>query len=102
MRRTSRGPSPRIPTRLDVLLTRRALMIRWADGMATGMATTKVTVTLDDEQLEAVRKLVQSGGAESVSGFVQHAVGIALNDVEGWSAMLGLALDRTGGPLTKK
>jgi hypothetical protein len=66
------------------------------------MATTKVTITLDDEQLEAVRKLVESGGAESVSGFIQHAVGIALNDVAGWSAMLGLALERTGGPLTKK
>lgn len=78
------------------------LNARRAGGMESGMATTKVTITLDDDQLEAVRKLVESGGASSVSGFVQHAVGIALNDVEGWRSMLGLALERTGGPLTKK
>jgi hypothetical protein len=66
------------------------------------MATTKVTITLDDAQLEAVRRLVASGTADSVSGFVQHAVGVALNDVAGWGAMLARALDETGGPLTKK
>jgi len=70
--------------------------------MAISMATTKVTITLDDAQLEAIRKLVASGAATSVSGFVQHAITIGLNDVAGWSAMLGQALERTGGPLTKK
>jgi hypothetical protein len=64
------------------------------------MATTKVTITLDDKQLNAVRKVVASGGAGSVS-FVQHAVGIALNDVSGWGALLGQALEQTGGPLTR-
>jgi hypothetical protein len=66
------------------------------------MATSKVTITLDDVQLQAIRKLVASGAASSVSGFVQHAVTIGLNDVAGWGAMLGQALERTGGPLTKK
>lgn len=66
------------------------------------MATTKVTITLDDDQLEAVRKLVASGKAGSVSGFVQHAVSVSLADVAGWGAMLGLALKATGGPLTPK
>jgi Arc/MetJ-type ribon-helix-helix transcriptional regulator len=70
--------------------------------MVIGMATRKVTITLDDEQLEEVRKLVASGAAASVSGFVQHAVGIALNDVAGWRVMLDQALEHTGGPLTKK
>lgn len=70
--------------------------------MAIGMATKKVTITLDDEQFEAVRKLVRSGAASSVSGFIQHAVGVALNDVAGWGAMLDQALEETGGPLTKK
>lgn len=70
--------------------------------MAIGMATKKVTITLDDEQFAAVRKLVQSGAASSVSGFIQHAVGVALNDVAGWGAMLDQALEETGGPLTKK
>jgi hypothetical protein len=69
--------------------------------MVLGMATTKVTITLDDEKLDAVRKLVASGAAASVSGFIQHAVGVALNDVAGWGAMLGRALESTGGPLTK-
>jgi Arc/MetJ-type ribon-helix-helix transcriptional regulator len=70
--------------------------------MAIGMATTKVTITLDDEQLEAVRGLVAAGKADSVSGFVKHAVGVSLADVTGWGAMLGLALEQTGGPLSAK
>jgi Arc/MetJ-type ribon-helix-helix transcriptional regulator len=65
------------------------------------MATTKVTITLEDEQLDAVRKVVARGGSGSVSAFVQHAVGIALNDVAGWGALLAQALEETGGPLTK-
>jgi len=70
--------------------------------MGMGMGTRKVTITLEDAQLEAVRKLVGSGASRSVSAFIQHAVGIALNDVAGWGALLGQALERTGGPLTKK
>jgi hypothetical protein len=66
------------------------------------MANRKVTITLDDGQLDAVRKLVDSGAAYSVSGFIQHAVGIALNDVAGWGILLGEALEQTGGPLTKR
>jgi len=66
------------------------------------MATTKVTITLDDEQLRAIRELVQSGKAESVSGFVKHAVDVSLSDLAGWGALLGLALEETGGPLTAK
>jgi Arc/MetJ-type ribon-helix-helix transcriptional regulator len=66
------------------------------------MATKKVTITLDDAQLDAVRKLVNDGASPSVSGFIQHAVDVALNDVAGWGASLGQALERTGGPLTKQ
>jgi len=70
--------------------------------MVGGMATTKVTVTLDDQQLAAIRKLVESEEADSVSGFVQHAVSVSLADVAGWGAMLGLALKATGGPVKAK
>ncbi|HEX5657783.1 MAG TPA: hypothetical protein VFX59_11340 [Polyangiales bacterium] len=63
------------------------------------MATKKVTVTLEDEQLETIRKLVAAGKLESVSGFVKHAVTVSLADVAGWGAMLGQALAETGGPL---
>src|SRR6185312_2491337 len=53
----------------------------FADGMVVGMATRKVTITLDEAQLERIRGLVDAGSARSVSGFVQHAVGVALDDV---------------------
>ena len=68
--------------------------------MVIGMATRKVTVTLDETQLDQVRSLVQTGAAASVSGFVQHAVAVALDDVAGWGAMLAEALRQTGGPLS--
>lgn len=68
--------------------------------MVIGMATLKVTVTLDDIQVEQIRRLVDSGTAPSVSGFVQHAVAVALDDIAGWGALLAEALRATGGPLT--
>ena len=71
-----------------------------AEGMVPGMATRKVTVTLDQVQLDQIRALVQARTAPSVSGFVQHAVAVALDDVAGWGAMLAEALRQTGGALT--
>lgn len=68
--------------------------------MVNGMATEKITVTLKTEQVAAVRALIASGQAQSVSGFVQHAVRVSLDDVAGWGAMLAEALAETGGPLT--
>ena len=70
--------------------------------MVTGMATTKLTITLDDDQLDEVRRLVGAGKASSVSGFVKHAVGVALHDAAGWKEMLEGALQQSGGPLTRK
>jgi hypothetical protein len=70
--------------------------------MAYGMATKKLTITIDDEQLAAIQRLVAAHKADSVSGFVNHAVGVSLADVTGWGAMLGRALEETGGPLTRK
>jgi Arc/MetJ-type ribon-helix-helix transcriptional regulator len=64
------------------------------------MATRKVTVTLDEVQLDQIRSLVQAHAAPSVSGFVQHAVAVALDDVAGWGAMLAEALRETGGALS--
>ena len=64
------------------------------------MATTKVTITLGQDQLDRVRALVHAGAAPSVSGFVQHAVAVALDDVAGWGALLAEALQETGGPLS--
>ena len=71
-------------------------------GMVFSMATTKVTITLRDDQVEAIRALVAAGRSPNVSSFVQHAVGTALFDAEGWQDMLEDALRQTGGPLTKE
>jgi len=68
--------------------------------MVSGMATQKVTVTLPEEQVAAIRRLVSAGRAATVSGFVQHAVAVALDDVAGWGAVLAKALAETGGDLT--
>lgn len=68
--------------------------------MVDGMATKKVTITLDEQQVDRIRSLVDAGTARTVSGFVQHAVGVALDDVAGWGAMLADALTETGGALS--
>ncbi len=64
------------------------------------MATRKVTITLDEAQLTQIQALVRAQTSASVSGFVQHAVTVALDDVAGWGAMLAEALRETGGPLS--
>jgi Arc/MetJ-type ribon-helix-helix transcriptional regulator len=68
--------------------------------MVIGMATKKVTITLDEAQLGRIRALVAAGAAPSISGFVQHAVGVTLDDDAGWGALLAEALRETGGPLS--
>jgi Arc/MetJ-type ribon-helix-helix transcriptional regulator len=83
---------------------RAAQLLRAEDagGMVIGMATRKVTITLDEAQLNQIRSLVQAGTAASVSGFVQHAVAGALDDVAGWGTVLAEALRATGGELSDK
>ena len=71
-------------------------------GMVFGMATRKITVTLDENQVKEIRALVAAGQAANISAFVQHAVGVALHDAAGWKEMLDDALRQTGGPLTRK
>ena len=71
-----------------------------ASGMVSGMAPKKITVTLDDAQVEQIRHLVATGRAASISGFVQHAVGVAIDDVAGWGALLARALEESGGPMS--
>jgi hypothetical protein len=66
------------------------------------MATKKVTITLQEGDVEKIKDLVARGRAESVSHFVQHAVGVSPADVAGWGVLIGEALRRTGGPLTNE
>ena len=68
--------------------------------MVFDMATKKITITLPVEQVDRVRALVDDGRADSVSGFVKRAVGVALDDDAGWGAALAQALEESGGPLS--
>ena len=70
--------------------------------MVFGMAARKITITLQDHQVDEIRALVAAGAAASVSGVLKHAVGVALFDAAGWKEMLQDALQQTGGPLTGK
>ena len=71
-------------------------------GMVFGMATTRITITLPDDQIYSIRELVAAGKAGSVSAFVKHAVAVGLFDAAGWRAMLNDALRQTGGSLTNE
>jgi Arc/MetJ-type ribon-helix-helix transcriptional regulator len=70
--------------------------------MVFGMATTKITVTLPDDQIHSIRELVTAGKAASVSAFVKHSVAVGLFDAAGWRTMLNDALRQTGGPPTSE
>jgi Arc/MetJ-type ribon-helix-helix transcriptional regulator len=68
--------------------------------MAVGMATSKITITLPDDQIQEIRKLARSGKTPNISAFIKHAVHIALQDAKSFREMLDEALEQTGGPLT--
>jgi hypothetical protein len=58
------------------------------------MATTRISITLLDSQLEGIREIVAGGRARSVSAFIKHAVGIAIFDAAGWRETLSEALQQ--------
>lgn len=66
------------------------------------MATVKITITLQDTQIEEIRKRVAVHESASVSGFVQRAVQRTLQNSSEFSAMVDQGLLETGGPLTQK
>lgn len=67
-----------------------------------GVATKKITVTLDLGDVDRISAVVESGITPTVSRFVQHAVGVALDDIAEWGALLVEALRETGGPLSNE
>lgn len=69
-------------------------------SMVNGMATVKLTITLDQDQFADLKELVAAGLASSVSGFVRKAVETSLHDAAGWKQTLAEALEACGGPLT--
>jgi Arc/MetJ-type ribon-helix-helix transcriptional regulator len=62
--------------------------------------TTKFTITLDNAQFDAIKRIVATGEAASVSAFVKKAIETALIDAKSWDQMLHEMLEATGGPLT--
>jgi Arc/MetJ-type ribon-helix-helix transcriptional regulator len=70
--------------------------------MVDGMATTKVTITLPDRQLDEIRRRVSARESASVSGFIQQAVQKSLENAAEFRAMVEESLKATGGPLTPK
>jgi Arc/MetJ-type ribon-helix-helix transcriptional regulator len=70
--------------------------------MVKSMASVKVTITVPEKQLAAIRKKVAAGEATSISAYFQESVAQSLG---GSSALLDLfdeLLERSGGPLTAK
>jgi len=70
--------------------------------MVNGMATTKITITLPDDQLKEIRKRVATRKSTSISGFIQHAVRKSLENEALFRAMIDEGLAATGGPPTAK
>ena len=70
--------------------------------MVACMATSKITITLPDIQIEEIRKRVAARESTRVSGFIQQAVQRSLQNAAEFHAMVSQALEETGGPLTPK
>ena len=70
--------------------------------MVDGMATTKITITLPDDQLEEIRKRVADQDSPTISGFIQHAVQKSLDNAAEFRAMVKEGLKETGGPVNAK
>lgn len=68
--------------------------------MVNSMATRKVTITVDEAELDRIREIVAAGKARSVSSFVQDAVTRSLDGEQLWAEHLSQSLDATGGPAT--
>jgi Arc/MetJ-type ribon-helix-helix transcriptional regulator len=64
------------------------------------MPTRKITITLDADQVEQIGRLVARRRVNSISGFVQRATDVALQDMAGRERLLRESLDETGGSLT--
>ena len=71
-------------------------------GMVVGMASSKITITLPDRQIEEIRKRVAAQESPTVSGFIQQAVQKTLENAAEFRVMVEEALKETGGPLKPK
>ena len=70
--------------------------------MVTGMATTKITITLPDGQLDEIRRRVAAKESASISGYIQQAVRKSIENAAAFREMVSQSLIETGGPVTAK
>lgn len=70
--------------------------------MVKSMASVKVTITVPEKQLAAIRKKVAAGEAASVSGFVQDLIKQSVEGSMSFRELLDQMLMETGGPTTAK
>ena len=68
--------------------------------MVNSMATRKITITVEENDLARIREMVQAGTVKSVSGFVQRAVTRSLDADRLLDEYLA-AVVAEGGPLTE-
>ena len=60
----------------------------------------RITITVDPLVTEAVRGIVEAGGASSVSAFFEQAALLVLDADLAFERMIDAGLAATGGPLT--
>ncbi len=68
--------------------------------MVNSMATRKITITVEEPDLERIREMVKAGTVKSVSGFVQQAVTRCLDADRLLNDYLAAVIAQ-GGPLTE-
>jgi Arc/MetJ-type ribon-helix-helix transcriptional regulator len=68
--------------------------------MVADVASEKITVTIPKEQADALRALLASGGARSVSSLVKQGIDKILDADAAWEAELARMIEESGGPLS--
>jgi Arc/MetJ-type ribon-helix-helix transcriptional regulator len=66
------------------------------------MASKKITITLPDRQIAEIEKRIAAQDSPNVSAFIQQAVQRSLENAAEFRAIVGEALQKSGGPLKPK
>ena len=63
---------------------------------------TKISITLTDEKLAAIKKRIAKQRGRTVASYIQRAIEKSLENSEAFDAMMYQSLLETGGPITPK
>ena len=73
-------------------------------GMITGMTESgpkaKIAISLREDLVARIRARVERGDAESVSGYIQHAIEDQMRAEVEFDEMIAESLEESGGPPT--